>query len=375
MNPKPLKLALIRQRYSAFGGAERFVARAMQALQAQGAAVSLITRQWQANSDDALVCDPFFLGNIWRDWSFARCVCRTLQRHRFDLVQSHERLACCDIYRAGDGVHAEWLKQRARSLRWWQRVGVALNPYHHYTLAAEKKLFASPRLRAVICNSRMVQEEIQTYFHLPKAQLPLIYSGVDLESFHPGLREVHRHAIRAQLNVASEATLFLFLGSGFARKGLAILLRALSALPQAYLAVVGQDKHALRYQTLARHLGIAARVHFLGPQSAVHAYYGAADALVLPTLYDPFPNVALEALACGLPIITSTKSGAAELITTGLNGYVCDALDQAALQAAMQALTPERAYAMRVAARDSVAHLSLEAMAERLTVLYQTLLD
>ncbi len=371
---QPLKLALIRQRYTAFGGAERFVARAMQALQTQGATVRVVTREWQADSGEALICNPFFWGSVWRDWGFARCVCHTLEQHAFDLIQSHERLACCDIYRAGDGVHAEWLKQRARSLAWWGRLGVAWNPYHRYTLAAEKKLFSSARLRAVICNSRMVQQEIRDYFRLPDDKLHLIYSGVDLESFHPRLQDLHRAEVRRRLGIALETPVFLFMGSGFERKGLRAAIQALAATPSAHLIVVGRDKHAARYEHLARRLHLHQRVHFLGPQAQVQPYYGAADALVLPTLYDPFPNVALEALACGLPVITSTKSGAAELIEADKNGYVCDARDIPGLHTIMREMTQERANNMRQAARASVEHLSLDAMANQLTRLYQTLL-
>lgn len=371
---KPLKLALIRQRYTPFGGAERFVARAMQALQAQGTAVTIVTRQWDtAAPDAALICNPFYFGSLWRDWGFARGVCRTLAQHPFDLVQSHERIACCDIYRAGDGVHREWLTQRARVLNPLQRLGVALNPYHHYVLAAEKKLFASPRLKAVICNSRMVKEEIMRHFQVPQEKLHVIYSGVDLETFHPRLKELHRVSIRAQLNIPSDATLFLFVGSGFERKGLAALLHALAQLPPAaQLAVVGHDRHAQHYQRLATQLGIAKRVHFLGPQADVKPFYGAADALALPTLYDPFPNAALEALACGLPVITSSKSGAAELIRDGENGFVCDALDKQALTQALRALHG-RAENLSAAARATVAGLSLEAMVEQMGALYRTL--
>ncbi|MHB1233689.1 MAG: glycosyltransferase family 4 protein [Burkholderiales bacterium] len=371
----PLKLALIRQRYTPFGGAERFVARAMQALQAQGAAVTIVTRRWDAaKAGDALICNPFYLGSLWRDWGFARGVCRMLARQNFDLVQSHERIACCDIYRAGDGVHREWLTQRARVLNPIQRLGVMLSPYHRYVLAAERRLFASPQLKAVICNSRMVKEEIQRHFGVPEERLHVIYSGVDLEAFHPRLKETHRQSIRTQLGLPGDATLFLFVGSGFERKGLAALLHALAEQPSsAQLAVIGHDRRARDYRHLAAQLGVAKRVHFLGPRADVKPYYGAADALVLPTLYDPFPNAALEALACGLPVITSAKSGAAELIRDGENGFVCDALDRRALVQALRALLEGRAESMRGAARATVAALSLEAMAAQLGTLYRTL--
>ena len=367
---KPLKLALIRQRYTPFVGAERFVSRAMDALQAQGASITLVTREWEGG-DDALTCDPFYLGSLWRDWGFARCVCRTLAQHNFDLVQSHERIACCDIYRAGDGVHREWLAQRSRVLGPWKRIGLRFNPYHRYTLAAERRLFASPQLKAIICNSRMVKAEIMRHFGVAEDKLHVIYSGVDLEAFHPRLKERHRLPVRAQLGIPEHATIFLFVGSGFERKGLAAALRALP--PDAYLAVIGHDKRAGRYQALANQLGIADRVHFLGPQQDVKPYYGAADVLVLPTLYDPFPNVALEALACGLPVVTSTKCGAAELLAQ--TGLVVDALDTAALGAAMTTLLDKNHRAtLGEQARRLASEFGMQAMTDNLLRLYGELM-
>lgn len=367
---KPLQLALIRQRYTPFGGAERFVSRAMDALKAQGASITLLTRKWESGGD-ALICDPFYLGSLWRDWGFARCVCRTLAQHHFDLVQSHERVSCCDIYRAGDGVHREWLAQRSRALGPFHRLGVWLNPYHRYTLAAERRLFASPQLKAVICNSRMVKAEIMHHFGVAEDKLHVIYSGVDLEAFHPRLKETHRLPVRTQLGIPEHATLFLFVGSGFERKGLAAALRALP--PATYLAVVGHDRRAHDYSRLATQLGIADRVRFLGPQPDVKPYYGAADVLVLPTLYDPFPNVALEALACGLPVVTSTQCGAAELLAQ--TGLVVDALDTDALGAAMTTLLDKNHRStLGEQARRLASEYGLQAMADNLLRLYGELM-
>ncbi len=370
-----LRLALVRQRYVADGGAERFVARALQALGEENVSLSLVARRWQsAAAVDVISCNPFYLGNVWRDWSFARCACAKIRTAAVDLVQSHERIACCDIYRAGDGVHREWLHQRRRSLSRWGRFALALNPYHYYVKAAEAKLFASPRLRAVICNSYMVKREIERYFAVPGDKLHVIYSGVDTALFHPDLRR-HRAMVRARLEIADDTPLFLFVGSGFERKGLAAALAALVRVPQAHLAVVGGDKREPRYRERARQYGIADRVHFLGRQSDVAPYYGAADAAILPTLYDPFPNVALEAMASGLPLITSRQCGAAELIQSGVNGYVCDALDIDGLESAVRELAVDtKRVRMAQAARVAVAPLDLVAMSSRLLSLYRELL-
>ena len=349
----------------------------MRALHAEGASLTILTRHWPGGEDfSALICNPFYLGSLWRDWGFARCVCRRLETADFDLVQSHERIACCDIYRAGDGVHREWLAQRRRVLGPLRRLGIALNPYHRHVLAAEKKLFASPRLKAVICNSHMVKEEIRKYFGLPETKLHVIYSGVDLEAFHPGLRELHRAAVLAQHGIPADAAVFLFVGSGFERKGLPTALRALAGLrAPAHLLVVGKDRKLEQFRRLANELGVGPRTRFLGGQENVKPFYGAADAFVLPTLYDPFPNAALEAFACGLPVITSGKSGAAELIREGENGYVRDALDSAGFAVAMRQVAERGAGPYNVPARNTVADISPKAMSGRLFALYLDLIE
>jgi len=110
------RVALIRQRYAHDGGAERFVSRALDALKSHAVQLTLVTREWHgAEGFEVLRCDPFYLGRLWRDWSFACAACRAVKRGSFDLVQSHERIACCDFYGAGDGVHREWFMQGARA--------------------------------------------------------------------------------------------------------------------------------------------------------------------------------------------------------------------------------------------------------------------
>lgn len=372
---KTLSLAVVRQRYAADGGAERFVARLLNALQGRNLRVTLVTREWaSAAGFDIVALNPFYIGRVWRDWSFARAVCKRLTSQHYDIVQSHERISCCDVYRAGDGVHREWLAQRARALGKLGRLGQRISFYHWYTCRAERRLFLSPRLRAVICNSNMVKNEIVRHFGVSDEKLRVIYSGIDTGIYHPDLRR-HRSDVRARYGIPETATLFLFIGSGFARKGLAALLEAFATLAaEAHLLVVGRDKHSGRYEAQAARLGLSGRVQFLGSQPDVKPFYGAADGLVLPTLYDPFPNVVLEAMASGLPVVTSTKCGAAELVDSGVNGFVCDALDRPALARALEALrSSERCDAMSRAARTKVEGRDLSTMSGELIDLYREL--
>jgi UDP-glucose:(heptosyl)LPS alpha-1,3-glucosyltransferase len=376
-----MRIALVRQRYNPYGGAERFVERAMTALAAQDVELTLLARSWPDASELAgavrlIRCDPFYIGRVWRDWSFARSVCAALEATTFDLVQSHERIACCDVYRAGDGVHRQWLANRARAAGPFERIALALNPYHLYTKAAERRLFRSPSLRAVICNSNMVKEEVRRHFGLAEDKLHVIYNGVDLAAFNPRLREEWRTRKRAELGISASAMVFLFVGSGFARKGVPQLLRAMSGVRGAHLVVAGEDRELAYMQRTAGEMKLADRVHFAGAQKDVKPWYGMADCFVLPTLYDPFPNAALEAMACGLPLVTTLQCGAAEFVESGIEGYICrDALDVVELARCLNlAAAPGQSAKMGAAARRRVEPYGLDAMALRLTELYARLI-
>lgn len=374
----PIRLALVRQRYNPFGGAERFVATTLEALGAHDISLTLITRQWTGGEQRHAVieCRPMHIGRLGRDRSFALCVQSVLAQEKFDLVQSHERIAGCDIFRAGDGVHAAWLEQRARHQTFLGRLADKFSPWHRYTLSAERNMFADPRLKAVICISELVRDDIRRFYDVDDSKLHVIYNGIDLERYNPRLAEEHRTSIRQKHSIPDSSPLFIYVGSGFERKGVATLLEAFAkAKSDAYLLIVGSDKNLQLYVHKAQQLGLGSRVVFTDGIKDTRPYYGSADAFILPTRYEPLSNAVLEALACGLPSIVSNQCGAAELITQGVNGYVCDALDSVRLRAAIDQLAaPGIAAAMRPAARSAVAHLDIDSMSQRLLELYRSLL-
>ena len=377
------KIAIIRQRYNPYGGAERFVERALGALAAEGAEVTLITRSWDgAPREDfrQIICNPlstgWLAGRAGRDKAFSSCVQQAIAVEGFDLVQSHERVPGCSIFRAGDGVHAAWLAHRERFLPPWRRLAQRLSPYHRYVLAAEEAMFAHPALRAVICNSHMVAEEITQYYGVDRSKLHVIYNGVDTDDFHPRLAGLYRAAVRARLGLAETTPLLLYVGSGYERKGVPQLLRAFVQAAQsgAHLVVIGADRKLAATRRLADRLGITANTHFLGPVKDVRPFYGAADAFVLPSLYDPCPNAALEAMACGLPILTGQACGAREWVVEGKNGLVVDPLSGSELAKALDelislALQP----AAHALARQRVEVLDLTTMSSHLLKLYRQL--
>lgn len=373
-----MKLAVIRQRYTPHGGAERFVERALASLAARGTEVGIIARRWESGGAARVtVVDPFHVGRLWRDAGFARAARKAWENGGYDLVQSHERIPGCEIYRAGDGVHRQWIANRGAHASAATRLRLALSPYHRYVCGAERAMFEHPKLRAVICNSRMVRDEILRHFRVAPGKLHVIYNGVDTEHYHPRERAAIRERERSRLGVQAGETLLAFVGSGFSRKGLDTLIDAMagaSASKALRLVVVGRDRELPRYVAQAEARGLKARVSFIGGVDDVRPYYAAADLLVLPTFYDPFPNVVPEALAMGIPAVVSDQCGAAEIVQAGESGYICRAGDVQGLAAQLAefAALADRS-ALEAGARRTVEPLSLAAMTEKLLALYATL--
>lgn len=374
---KKIRLAIVRQKYRPDGGAERFVSRALEALDHKDMELNVITRQWQGDSNPDWhihICNPIKWGRVSREKGFAKAA-RKLWHHKgFDIVQSHERIAGCDIYRAGDGVHKRWLLQRSRILPGWQQRRLMADRYHRYVMRAEREMYTSPHLKAVICNAEMVKREIIEEFALPAEKIHVIYNAIDHQKFCPADAS-QRETLRQQYSVPPQAHCLIFVGSGFERKGLRAAIHAISAT-DSHLLVVGRDKTEQQYQQLAHSLGCEQRIHFAGMQPQTLPFYQLADGLLLPTLYDPFPNVILEAMACGLPVITSTHCGGAEFIRPGENGFVTDALDIPALILAIKKLPangPDSAMGQQ--ARQTILPYTPAYLSEQLFRLYEKLLS
>jgi UDP-glucose:(heptosyl)LPS alpha-1,3-glucosyltransferase len=246
--------------------------------------------------------------------AFADEMERLTPRSECDVLMSLERIWRCDIYRAGDGVHRAWLERRSQITGPWQKLARILNRKHSATLALEKSLFADGGAGRVIANSRMVQDEIVQFYGFPNEKIDVVYNGVPLATLRRG--EESRAKTRETLGLRSEDIAVLLAGSGWERKGLRFAIEAIEKSGKGIqLLVAGRgDEGKSR----------SARVRFLGVVREMSALYGAADIFLLPTIYDPFSNACLEALAAGLPVVTTRANGFAEIIQTGVHGTVLD---------------------------------------------------
>ncbi|KPK02759.1 MAG: hypothetical protein AMK71_01155 [Nitrospira bacterium SG8_35_4] len=318
-----MKIAIIRKTYTYYGGAEGFSGRFIDLLAAKGHEIHIFAIRWQADVSHPNIHFhkvPAISGvSFLRDLTFAvtSSVLLRKQRKYFDIIQTHDKTLYQDIYRAGDGCHIEWLRQR------WKRTGLAgkisiiCNPYHWLILLLERSILRGNRFRVIIAISNMVKENIIRHYGVDPEKIEILYNGVDLDRFNPENRGKYRRDIRQSCGIKEKDFVILFVGSGFERKGVKYLLQAVEAVPEPVTVMI-VGKGALNRGALSSRQ----KIIFCGPRKDIERYYAAADIFVFPTMYEPFGNVHLEALASGLPVITTENSGAAEIIADGEQGFV-----------------------------------------------------
>jgi len=202
-----------------------------------------------------------------------------------------------------------------------------INAYHQFMWRMsgyfEKKAVTSAQTLGISANSQRTQADLVKFYGGDPAKMQVIYNGVDSARFTPANAR-YRSAIRHRYNIPEEALVVLFVGE-YRRKGLATVIRAIGRLQDArvHLLAVGKGDREL-YEGLAAQAGITGRVTFAGPTRDVEQVFGAADLFAFPTYYEPFGMVITEAMASGLPVITSRSAGASEMITEGVNGLLLD---------------------------------------------------
>lgn len=349
-----MRLAFIKKKFSLHGGAERYLQTLLLQLAKEGHELHVFAHEWTPTDGVTIHTVPICRTTSYHSTiTFARNAARLIaEAPKFDCTVSFERTVCQDVYRAGEGVHRAWLDIRSQFEPWHKRLSFALNPLHHALLSLEKELFRkTPR---IIANSEMVKRQIMAYYAVPDQKITVIYNGVDLERFRP-VPPDQKAELRKKLGLPQALAIALYVGSGFRRKGVPQILKAMGELKKSGVSdimfvAVGKDRIS-DYEKCAGKLGVADWAVFLGPRENVADMYAASDFFVLPTLYDPFSNATIEALACGLPVITSNNNGVAELIENGVQGYVLENLDDPGELADRMTAVARNHASLRTAAR------------------------
>jgi UDP-glucose:(heptosyl)LPS alpha-1,3-glucosyltransferase len=343
-----MRIGLVRRGYSSSGGAEAYLFRFAAAAHATGHQPVLVS------------------GSEWPDgvWPHEHVVVAGNTPEEFadqlegrrasggwDVLFSLERVWGCDVYRAGDGVHAAWLERRRPFEPAWRGWFRSLQRKHREILELECALFTGGA-RRVIANSQMVKDEIIRHYGTPAEQVHVVHNGVPPQAAELGARE----ALRQELGIAPQDFVALFAGTGWDRKGLRHAIAAVKTLKiPVTLLVAGRGDQ--------RGLPASDRVKFLGalPGERLRAALAAADVFVLPTLYDPFSNACIEALAAGLPVVTTTANGFSEILESGVDGDVVAPGDTRALADALASWAdPQRRAAIRPRLLEKAARCSVE---------------
>ena len=319
-----MKLAIIRRRYTPYGGAERFIERISNELRLHDVNTTIVAERWNAPTEHEpklLEVRTSGLSRASRFQSFAKAIQSVISEHKFDIVQSHERLLGADIYRLGDGVHQAWINRLSRQGSRWLGMRYKYDPFHTAVLSMERKMAADPRLRYV-ANSELVSEEIQDILQVPAERITLIPNGVNTQYFSPPTPE-DRRAERIKSGLPKDAFVVGFVGSGFERKGLFQLIKSLQFLPDTFLLCCGKDREHGRLINDIASSDISKRVFYLGAVTDVKPLLWSSDVFALPSLYDPSSNAVLEALSCGLPVTTTKDVGTANKIVSTESGIIC----------------------------------------------------
>lgn len=326
-----MRLAFIKKKFSIHGGAERYLQTLIQHLKNSGHEIHVFANQWV--DEEGIIFHkvniiPFtsFLSMLTFDIN-AKSRVKGHESRFYDCIISFERTTYQDIYRAGEGCHAEWLDIRAMVEPLYKRLSFKINPLHITLINLEKKLFENTKL--IIANSKMVREQIIRHYAVPEDRIMIIYNGVDLARFSPENKKKWRDDTRDNLSIPKGSKVLLFVGSGFERKGLKTLIHAIPLIKGDVKTLIVGKGNTNKYKALAEKLRVSDKIIFLGTQKDIEKYYAASDLFVLPTLYDPFSNATLEAMASGIPVITTKNNGVAELIENGHEGFVIDSLSDA----------------------------------------------
>lgn len=371
-----LRIAIVIERFvPGTGGVENVAWRVAHELVRQGEDVTVLARETTADravpteattqaraasltepsgrtGASAIAVERLAVPRFWQPLRvilFSRAAGRAAASRRFDVVHGFARARHQDLYRAGGGSHADYLARSHAGLALAVR---RLSPRHRTLLALERGVFRDPAQR-IQCASRLVADALVEHEGVNRERILLLPNAVDADAFASPEAAREGARLRARLDPLAER-IWLLAGSGWRRKGLGTALEAIARLRDDGLRlwVAGRDDPTA-WRARVDAMGLTHQVRFLGTFEGIERLYHAVDGLLLPTRYDPFANVTLEAAAAGRPVVTSAANGAAEWLGDDVR-VVCEAEDAGGFAEALDSLreaAPRRALGERARVR------------------------
>lgn len=336
------QVVLLKSHSKNHGGLEKYASRIAKAFVERGSQVTILTTGKTPLQSEipvvALKSIPW--PSFARMEQFDRSVQNWLKNHRTDLVFGMDRNRYQTHIRAGNGVHAAYLESRVFTEGPLKVFFCQMNPLHRKILELEKAAFENPALQKLFTNSHMVRYQVLDRYEIDPAKIQVIHNGVEWKEMEADFSMWERGKEESLKKFFFDRNQFhfLFIGNGYLRKGLDRLLFGLSQLKNEpfHLSVLGKDNQMDLYRAKAVQLGLKDKIHFFGPLQDIRQFYQLADCLVIPSFYDPFANVTVEALAMGLFVLSSKLNGGYEILTPTNGAVIEDLLSPDAMVQALQ---------------------------------------
>tara|TARA_B100000959_G_scaffold241129_1_gene262796 strand:- start:1579 stop:2763 length:1185 start_codon:yes stop_codon:yes gene_type:complete len=333
-----VKIAINIEHFSASkGGAEQYASELAKALADKEHDVHILACTWYEGCEKDFHCHrlPYSWFRTFRDIQFVRATQRVLLKEKYDVCISLSRSINCNIYQPRGGIHVAYLDRELNSihnpiLRIVKLLSQKISLRHFLIKGIEKSLFGRRDI-IVVAISEMVKRDILSFYDFPEQNIRVIFNSIDLNKFDLSNNGKFRKEIRSRyLSDDKDCLVFLFTANNFRLKGLRNLIYAAALMKKKTkpgtsfrILVIGKGKKTT-YERLAERLGCKNEFIFVGKTCYTEKFYAAADVLAQPTFYDPCSRSTLEAMAAGLPVVTSCNNGASELIENGEHGFVLD---------------------------------------------------
>lgn len=306
-----IHVVFMKSRVNFRGGSEKYTHYLMQAFLQKGCRVTLLTTGEIPPIEGVRILSlaPDSKFTLYHLLRFDLLCQQWLKNNPHTIAFGMERTTSQTYYRAGNGVHAIYLQRRKLIDSFWKKISLTLNPLHYTLLHMEKKAFEDPKLKILFTNSEMVRQEILNTYSTDPAKIEVVHNGVEWDRWDEDFERSFDKQRGGPFQI-------LFVGNGYRRKGLLFLLQGLERLKKEdfHLTVIGKERDPSFFIEWAKKHGLKEKIEFLGPQNGLIPFYQKADALVLPTIYDPFANVTVEALAMGLFVLSSRYNGGIEVL-------------------------------------------------------------
>jgi len=332
---RKLSIAILLDKFLPSRGGERYFSSLAEELAQRGHDVHLFASKVEEDGDRPYQVHLVPVLNFPRSLrmiSYMLFSARMVKGYDFDIIHGLGQSLASNVLNPHGGVEKAYLKQEFASISrrwyyWYRWLRRYLSARHYLELWIQRRLYTGGRVKRVIAISGMVKRDIVAYFNFPEEKIAVVFNTVDLDRFHPSIREQYRHAKRRELGIEDGAIVLLFAGNNYRLKGLEPLLHAVALLKKnapdvpLRLIVLGRGQVWL-YRRMAQRVGVAGSVLFLGPVAGMEPYYAASDIYVHPTFYDSCSLTVLEALASGLPAVTTRFNGASDAILSDDGGKI-----------------------------------------------------